>query len=85
MDLCRPCGACNEPDAKNPIQGGLRHHDIVPGRYAAIEQAVQVVERFESQRLVISFRSWDQSENCESERWLGNKREIIRFLDEGNK
>ena len=48
MNLCRPCGTCNKPDAKDSIQVGLRHHDIVPGRYATIEQTVQVVERFKA-------------------------------------
>ena len=36
MNLYRACGTCNEPGAKYPIQGGLRHHDVVPGRYAAV-------------------------------------------------
>ena len=86
MSLRCPCGACNKPDAKDSIQVGLRHHDIVPGRYATIEQTVQVVERFKTQsRLVIGFRLWDKSENTESERRLGDKREIIRVLNEGSK
>ena len=48
MNLRRPCGACDEPDAEDSIQVGLRHHDIVPGRYATIEQTIQFVERFET-------------------------------------
>ena len=48
MNLRRPCGACNKPDAKYSIQGGLRHHDIVPRRYATIEYTVQFIEWFET-------------------------------------
>ena len=86
MNFRRPCGACNKPDAKNSIQGGLRQHDVVPRRYAAVERAVQIVERFKSQsRLAISFRLWDESEDCQRKRWFGHEREISRVLDESRK
>jgi hypothetical protein len=55
--------------------------------YAIIEQTpVQVVERFKTKsRLVIGFQLWDKSENAESERRFGDKREIICVFDEGSK
>ena len=32
MNFRRPRGAYSKPDTKNPIQGSLRKHDVVPGR-----------------------------------------------------
>jgi len=85
MNVCRACGACNESDAKYSIQGGLRHHNVVPGRYTAVYQAVQVVERFKSQGRLVGFGFWNISENSQSERWLYDEREIRRGPDEGGK
>ena len=48
MNLRRSSGACNKPDTKDSIQVGLGHHDIVPGRYATIEQTIKFVERFKT-------------------------------------
>jgi len=85
MNLRRPCSACSESDTKDSIQAGLRQHDIVSGRYTAVEQAIYVVKRFKTQnRLANGFGFWDKSKNCESERWFGDKREILRVPDEGS-
>ena len=85
MNLRCSCGAYGKPDTKDSIQAGLCQHDVSPGRYTAVEHAVQVIERFKSHsRLASGFGSCDKSENRESERGLGDKREIIRVSNEGS-
>ena len=85
MNDCRACGACNEPDAIYSIQGGLRHHDVVPSRYMAAKQAVQLVERFKGQRRLVGFWLWDKMENSQSERLLDDEEEIRCGPDEARK
>ena len=86
MNFRCPCGAYGESDTKDSIQGGLRQHDVVPGRYTTVEQAVQFIEGLKGQsRLVIGFGSWVKSENRETKRWLGDKRKISRVSNECGK